>query len=188
MTLIREGRIELEFPKHWCVIKYDDSAAYRHHACRHLQGTKAVDIVALDPTPSRPCLYFIELKDFRGHAIENRLRLNPNKKQEQESVFHEIGEKVRDTLAGIIGALRVAGGDWPDCLAPIVAHVAGADREVAVVAWIEEDYASASVQRASLSTYDRELARKVRWLTTTYMVASIAINPLAPHGVVCRSS
>jgi hypothetical protein len=177
MPVIVEDRLELTFPDDWTVIKYDEDSAFLN-GLRRLQGSKAVDVIALAP---RGPLFLIEIKDFRGHAIENRGRL-------RGPLFRvEIPEKVRDTVAGVIGAFRMRGGDSPSRLWPVVNHLSAAERHVVVLAWIEEDHEGPlDRQKARASSYMKELGPPVRWLTQHVKVASTLLNPLADLGVGSR--
>src|SRR5699024_4440917 len=90
------------------------------------QGTKGIDFVGI----GMGGLYLFEVKDFRGYAAENAHR------QEVELPL-EVGLKVRDTVAGIIGAHGTApAAPW---IEQAIAVLAQRRRSVHVVAWIVED-------------------------------------------------
>src|SRR5580692_8886295 len=66
-----EGHLRFRFDSSWYAIKYDEHPDYRERIER-LDGTKAVDFVAVHRDSQ---LFLIEVKDFRGHRIENQPRL-----------------------------------------------------------------------------------------------------------------
>ena len=86
-----EGHLRFRFDDSWYAIKYDEHPDYRERIER-LDGTKAVDFVAVHRDSQ---LFLIEVKDFRGHRIENQPRLR------EGELAIEVGQKVRDTVAGI---------------------------------------------------------------------------------------
>ncbi len=90
-SIFQEGRQQFEFDDHWSVEKYDDAKFYRK-LCEQVVGTKAVDFVRLE---NREAVWFIELKDFRGHKIDNKHRWSAE-------LPGEFAQKIRDTLPGLI--------------------------------------------------------------------------------------
>lgn len=87
--IFQEQRLEFEFGKSWSVTKLDSNTFYREHM-EKLDGTKAVDFVG---TANNQDLYLIEVKDFRGHRIENKDRLQDGQ------LAIETGQKVRDSIS-----------------------------------------------------------------------------------------
>lgn len=118
------NKLVFEFPDEWEVLKYDEGGGFYKQFVAKCQGTKAVDFLILEQNRQ----LWIEVKNFRNYAEDNRLRLDPNEnnvpgltetknlvKQEeweqtvavtrkQSFITDEIAQKVRDTCAGIIGA------------------------------------------------------------------------------------
>jgi hypothetical protein len=184
VTVIVEQRLRFDFGRSWQVEKYDGHHAYRegiqrlqgtslcetcleHSRCPKCKtelgvgskavGTKAVDIVGR----YQGQLYLIEVKDFRRHRIENKRRV-----RDGELAF-EVGLKVRDTLAGLLGALhRRDAGDWSPLVAPIF------ERAPTVLLWLEEDLDEERVaQRGHPAlTVTDELRPRLRWLTSDVRV------------------
>lgn len=95
MTTIREKNLLFSFDDTWHAVKWDEHADYRNRIGK-LEPTKAVDIVAVHGGSHA---YFIEIKDFRGSHAE--------KKAVKEGLLTEIALKVRDTIAGVIGACHM---------------------------------------------------------------------------------
>jgi hypothetical protein len=180
VTTIVEGHLELEFDDTWVVVKWDDHRAFRAGIgtlCGPIsgagkqrdEGTKAVDILGVREAR----LYLIELKDFRGHRIESKQR-------QIDELPLEIGLKVRDSLAGMIGAAIFA--DEPT--SPFVLGLTCLGRLVQprVVALITEDANPAwnhPGKRAAVA-HERlqNLKRRLRWLTTKVSVLSPLDNTL----------
>lgn len=159
-----EGRLEFEFQEPpWQARKWDDTPSYRNHIGK-LTGTKATDFVAWRDSN----VLFIEVKDFRGHRIENKARLSDGE------LALEVAQKVRDTLAGIIGAHRMA-GDGADWTVP-VGSTANVKHGVQVVLWLEQD-APPKAPRGTLdrtrNTLEQLLKQQLRWLTTKVLVTSL---------------
>ena len=170
MISVEEGLLRFEFPDSWRVVKYDDPGSFYGRKMERLDGTKAVDILALSPDP---VLYFVEVKDFRGYRIENKPRRTG-------LLWNEVAQKVRDTLAGIVGAYRDP--NWTDDFAPFVRQLRRPAASIRIVAWIEDDgHANDLKRRAATDT--SMLKRKVRWLTPRAIVAGSYTGADALSGV-----
>ncbi len=165
-TVVDEGRLRFTFGDGWIVEKYDGHREYRNGIGK-LPGSKAVDVVASNPGQG---LLLIEVKDFRDHRIENKLRVG-------EDLATELGQKVRDSVAGMVGALRNSSepGQWQ----PHVGHLVDRNRDVRVLLWLEEDrpYPSAVEERnhkARQASLVKEIKKACRWLTPRAFVVSRA--------------
>lgn len=165
-----EGGLLLRFPANaWQVLKWDDDELFCERIAKLNgelsdtakgttipEGTKAVDFVALHPSHG---LYLIELKDFRGHAAANKHR------HERELPL-EIGLKVRDTIAGLVGACRVGAGNAR--VAPFASALVDRELPLQVVAWIAEDGAHPRQQKTRQARDQMRLTalrRSLAWLT-----------------------
>lgn len=134
-TSFAEGRVTFEFhAKH--VIKWDDEPAFID-GLRTMPSTKAVDFVvlALDDR-----VHLVEVKDFRGHRIENKRRLKDGPgARTSAGLAAEVAEKVRDTLAGMTWACR-RGLTNDRRLEPVVGALYRRDNpRVLVALWLDED-------------------------------------------------
>lgn len=89
MKSIRVESLRFDFPEGWQAEKYDESDFFKNQFQR-IQGTKAVDIFAVDP---KSCTWLIEVKDYRTHQ-----------RGKDEALPNEIALKMRDTLAGLAAA------------------------------------------------------------------------------------
>ena len=164
------------FGDSWTVaFKYDDTRFYRggperlkgdleersNNATKIVpQATRAVDIIGLHQQDG---VLLLEAKDFRGHRIENRNRL-------QGQVILEVALKTRDTVAGLVGAARSAVTEFPsgDLLAALQAG-----RNVTVVLWIEDDtFLDEQRTKAVLNQLNGVLKAKLAWLNVRTLVQS----------------
>ncbi len=90
MPTVTEGQLTFTFPDHWQASKLDGSSFYRHQFQQICTGTKAVDIVAVDP---QVCCWTMEAKDYRRHQRTRAI-----------SLAEEVSAKVRDSLAALAAA------------------------------------------------------------------------------------
>jgi hypothetical protein len=169
-------KIRFEFGDSWTVAeKWDDTRTFlsgiqRLNGELHDErtgevsrlGTKAVDIVGVRDGD----LYLIEVKDFRGHAIET------NRRQRHELPLL-IGGKVRDTVAGLVGASRL-GSDT--ALATCAKLLLDDRRRVYVIAWIADPALRPEEPIKQRAAWQKErsdqLKQRVSWLTRYVSVAS----------------
>jgi hypothetical protein len=93
VTTITEGALAFEFPNQWVASKYDDWIFFGKHF-KKLQGTKAVDIVAIHANQR---LWLIEIKDYRAEPRQKAIEF-----------AEEVALKARDTLAGLMAAQLLA--------------------------------------------------------------------------------
>ena len=116
--------IVFEFPDDWETLKYDQEGGFHDQFVKKCQGTKAIDFLVLENNRQ----LWIEVKNFRGDAAANQLRLSrtendvpglvDTKKYVEEKqwkdqitvsrkkvfIGDEMAQKVRDTCAGVLGA------------------------------------------------------------------------------------
>lgn len=183
-TRITEGRLAFDFDDDWTALKYDDSGCYRN-GIERLKGTlvdrrgsveksstKALDVAAC----KNGTLLFIEIKDFRGHRIENKYRVGDN-------LALEVALKVRDSIAGIAGCFCTGRNNE---VAAIRKTLGGSATDVHVILWLEEDsrFPSATAcnrHKGRQSALSKKLKQRCAWLTTKALVASLR-NPIAVQG------
>lgn len=166
-----EEHLRFRFDDSWLVIKYDEHRDYREWIER-LDETKAVDFVALQADSP---LFLIEVKDFRGHRIENRERLR------EGELAIEIGQKVRDTVAGIVGAYhRGNDEDWQRA----VQRMGCRETPVHVILWLEQDlpHGPRGRRQNQASVLIDALRRRLQWLTPRILVVSLRTGN-APDGL-----
>jgi hypothetical protein len=172
--------IRFTFDDSWSAVKWDDTDTYSLHIGR-LQGsghgTKAVDIIALcDGIP-----YLFEVKDFRGNAIAIA--------NLQRDLPLEIGFKVRDTAAGLVGAVA-RGVTGPPAI--WLEAVACNHNVVRVVAWIAEDAARPGEpehkRKARLSQRAASIAQRLAWLTERRRIlVEDPLREMSVRGVTAQS-
>jgi len=165
-TTIQEGALTFVFQDTWHVVKYDDEPFYLSKLQR-LKGTidgKQHDTVAVDILALRERLFaIVEVKDFRGHPIETKDRLISGE------LAKEVAFKVRDSLAGIVGAHRCKVDDakW----GPFAKSLTSRNKEVRILLWLEQDVPRTHLRlQQKLSTFTQKLKRECRWLTTKVLV------------------
>lgn len=124
-TIIVEGALELEIDSDH-VLKWDTHEAFEK-GLKPRSGTKAVDVCA-DIAGKGPA--YIELKDFRASAIQNKARLRTGE------LAVEVAAKVRDTLAGLVWA---CGRDLGEPFHESLTRSYLATPKPLVILWLEED-------------------------------------------------
>ncbi|MFA5204569.1 MAG: hypothetical protein WC708_09230 [Lentisphaeria bacterium] len=163
------------FGDQWLVaFKYDDTDFHQKEAIK-LQGriddiphsTKAVDVIGLHRVSG---LLFLEAKDFRGHRIANKPRV-------EGEVSVEVAIKTRDTVAALVGAARK----------PVTEFRSGEltaalerGKNVAVVLWLEDDtFRDVDRAKQKLSALNGVLKSKLSWLNVqTFVLTSAVPNRL----------
>ncbi len=164
-----------EFGDQWSTaFKYDDTAFYRREAIK-LQGdvdgvpqcSKAVDVVGLHELSG---LLILEAKDFRGHRIDNKPRI-------ESKVAVEVAIKVRDTIAALVGASRKPVDEFPS---EVLVAALQRGRDVTVVLWLEDDaFRHADRAKQMLSALNGVLKSKLAWLKVrTFVLSSNVANRL----------
>lgn len=150
----------------WVVLKYDEEPAYLERIAK-LQETKGVDFIGIHNRD----LYLVEVKDFRNYRVENQARLTNGE------LPIEIGQKVRDTIAGIIGAYRTSDSHKWEAFAKILT---ANTKTIRVVVWLEYDLPVNSKARnkvrASVGT--NIYKKRLNWLTSQVLVTNQSSNGL----------
>ncbi len=159
----------------WVVVKYDEHRDFLERIAK-LQGTKAVDFVALHNGEDGD-LYWIEVKDFRGYRIENRPRLSSGE------LALEVGRKVRDSVAGVAGAYS-SSGEWEEWK-PFMKAAWRRRCKIRVLLCLEEDDmpGPAARRQNAAQVQVRLLKETLRWLTARVCVIGQSIGGL-PDGLV----
>jgi hypothetical protein len=164
-----------EFGDEWSIaFKYDDSDFHQKEAAK-LQGmidgtphsTKAVDVVGLHNVSG---LLLLEAKDFRGHRIANKQRIN-------QEVSIEVAVKARDTLAALVGAARKPVTEFPSIQ---LAAALNKGNDVAVVLWLEDDtFSDERRTKVKLVT----LNQKLKVLLTSLNVRTFVLSSAVPNRI-----
>ena len=90
MPTITEQQLQFDFPNGWLASKFDQWSFYRNQFQNVCGGTKAVDLLAVEP---RVCLWSVEVKDYRQYRRTKTIDL-----------ADEIALKVRDSLSALVAA------------------------------------------------------------------------------------
>jgi hypothetical protein len=156
MTRIEEGDLVFEFGEKWQVFKLDEHRDYRERIAK-IDETKAVDFVGIF---NHEILYLIEVKDFRGHRIENIDRLFKAKLPSCQLVNGEcqldkgnlwlpieLAQKVRDSIACIIGNSHTSSEaqTWQP-YAKLICN-----QKIKVILWLEQDLPTNPIEKKKLS-------------------------------------
>lgn len=167
--VFEEGFFQFEFDDHWQVVKFDMHPGYRN-GIEKLDGTKAVDFAGVLDND----VYFIEVKDFRHYRIENEQRLIKG------DLPIELGQKVKDSVACVIGANRTASDltVWE----PFVQILSDRSKVIKIALWLEYDSPSYPAKRSKVqaSVQSNQFKSKLKWLTSQVLVVNLANNSL-PH-------
>lgn len=158
--------------RQWTVVKYDDHRDYREKIAK-LDGTKAVDFVGLHNGPDG-VLYWIEVKDFRGYRIQTKRRLSDG------GLATEVGQKVRDSIAGVIGAYCMS-GQW-ETWRPFVKAIWRRKCSTRVLLWLEEDNIPGPPgRRQNAAQVQAHLLReRLGWLKARVLVVSQSLGGCPP--------
>ena len=174
-TVLVEENLEFTFDATWSVLKWDGHDAYVN-GVQCVEPCKAADFCGLRERR----LYFIEVKDFRGHRIENKRRLQG---ASTEGLAHEVAQKVRDTVAGVVGARRIRQSE-AETWEPLGRALGDMKFAVHVVLWFEEDFPRSPVETQVLQD---NIKKKLRWLTTHVIVCCARDARSVPPGVSVRN-
>lgn len=171
------------FGDRWTVaFKYDATAFYREGPERLKgdlrkrsnnstkvvpQATRAVDVIGVHATDG---LLLLEAKDFRGFTAENEHRV-------KGEAALEVGLKVRDTIAALVGAARKPVDEFP---AEDVTAFLVQGRRVSVVLWLEDDtFCDERMAKSKLGILNGVLKTKLSWLNVqTFVLSSSVPNRL----------
>lgn len=157
-----EGTLAFTFDSEWdeSVVKFDEHRVYKKMA-DSLSGTKGVDFLGILNSE----IYLIEVKDFRGYRIENKTRIANG------DLSIEIGQKIRDTVACIVGSSRSSGNFevWQELCNILVDR----EKKVKVILWLEEDKPSRRKSQVSQNVLRNDLKQKLKWLAAKVDVRNL---------------
>lgn len=157
-----EEDIEFAFDGWDEIIPFDKTPDYKKLSDT-LPHSKGVDFLGV----YRNSVYFIEVKDFRAHRIENQYRLA----EKGSNLMIEVGQKVKSSLACISGGVRNSTNHekfWKS----ILQKISEKDIKVFIILWLEQDDAlikNSTMQaryKANISAYIQTLKTKFVWFTT----------------------
>ncbi len=163
MVQIQESNLTFNFDDSWkYVIKFDESIFYQKIMMKYLQESKAVDFVGI----KNNSLYFIEVK----HQENENTILNLDEK------FNKIGQKIRDSLALIIGinCIGKASEEFLEYKKILCCN----SPDIRIILWNENDWVqiAPSKTRKNSTPNNRltnRLKKKLLWLTNSVFINSI---------------
>jgi len=166
-TILEEDLL-FAFDASWQVCSHWDSEPVRLALLSQASGSHGVDLLGLREGPNGS-LYLIEVKDYR--TSEKQLSTREKLAEEGDPLADIVAGKVRDTVAGLVGAARVDRDEmWRACVKALI------EREVWVVLWLEhadlDAGSSTRKTRAGAVPILRRLKRRCRWLSAQVMVCS----------------
>ena len=173
--LIQEGNISFDFDEEvWShILKYDET--YDYKKIEKLDSSKAVDIIAIIQNKA---LVLFEIKDFRGHRIQTKPRVQNG----DDPLESEVALKVRDTIAGIIGAARNSTNHATD-FQTYARFFINKRKNIMVALCLEEDrgtiLGTKQLQRKKANSviFNQQLKKKLNWLTNRVFVMHALKNP-----------
>lgn len=165
----KQSRMRFEFDdEQWThLIKYDTQVD-----CKKLQtavqGTKGVDILGIF---QNEILLFIEATNYRDFPRPNL-----------ENLAHETAQKVRDTLAGIIGGARNSTHQLEEYKAYSL-YLQSNRKSIQIVLWFEEDPILTPKpilekrEKRAERNLENLLKKRLNWLTTKVYIINHKNNP-----------
>jgi hypothetical protein len=182
-----EEDLRFTFDDNWNVVKLDEHPFFRERLMP-MQLTRAVDFLALYRGSA---LYLLEVKDFRGSAIELK---NHEKMCSGDTLCFQVARKVKDSVACVAGAARcLSEGVWAQCADVIRSP----NSIVKVVFWMEFDLGRRGrgrnavwvEQETRLQALTRENALKaqLKWLTKQVSVSNQVLDIGTLPGVTVRN-
>jgi hypothetical protein len=167
-----EENLRFTFDDAWRVTRLDEHAFFKERLMP-MQLTGAVDFLGLR---EQSALYFIEVKDYRGSAIELK---NREKMCEGDTLFHQVARKSKDSVACVVGAARLLRDDFWLNSADVLRKPQSI---VKVVLWLEFDLERRGrgrnttwveqQARALATTKANVLKAALTWLTKQVLVTN----------------
>ena len=183
-----EGNLRFTFDDAWSVTKLDEDPFFQKRLMP-MQLTGAVDFLGLY---KHSAVYFIEVKDYRGSAIELE---NREKMCDGATLFHQVARKSKDSVACIVGAARLLRDDfWSRC-----ADVLRKPHSIVkVVFWLEFDFGRRGYghnptwieqqTRAIAMTKANSLKTALTWLTKEVLVTNQTLVTRELPGVTVENA
>lgn len=166
MSSFEESGIKFDFSSEdWQVVKYDDHLAHKK-VSKVVHPTKAVDFLGIYDNKK---LYFIEIKNYKGHTDDPETREVTSSGGEE--LMRRIAVKVRDSIASATNAARYSTNE-NEFFRRVNEIMLNDAEKVVVIAWIEFDEPNAKERKAKMSIWSQKLKQKLSWLHA----AKISIN------------
>jgi hypothetical protein len=149
----------------WWAIQYD---THKCHTSIKLENHKAIDILAIKDDKN---LFFFEMKGFRSQSyIANSKRIT-------EELPSEIAQKVRDSIAAMVG-YNLKLDEYADDIKQwktMLKLLSKTHKNIHIIAWVEPERQSISVnkRKTDLGILRDRLKQKLAWLTSSVQVMNI---------------
>lgn len=171
--IIQEGTLEFNFKdEDWTfVIKYDTSE--EHRRIERMDGSKAIDIMAKNTSNT---FILMEIKDFRGHAISTKHRLNPDAK---DPIEKELSLKLRNTIPGIVSGARNKGINQNNYI-DLLMSLSNIKKDVQFIFWFERDMEKSKNPKKRYSRKDpllQRIKKELSWLNIKVRIANSHDHP-----------
>lgn len=167
----REEDLDFCFDTTWSIARQWDKESVFLALRDWVPGSHGVDFIAV--RTGKPNLFLIEVKDYR--TSEDRGSTRDKVENSGEGLAELVGAKVRDTVAGLIGAARAARDpDWEHARLALAVE----QGDIWVVLWIEHAGLAGPTkvrrQRESVGTgvLQESVRRRIRWLHARALVCS----------------
>lgn len=179
MKRFEESGLVFEFDERWDVYQLDEEADYRQKICKQIPDTRCIDFIGYNR--AKKLLLFIEVKGFRGYGTKRNVQRLSG---EKDDITVEIAQKVKDSLAIIIGGARNS-TNLPDVWKEHVQHL-NKNGSLKVIAWVELDVSTDNMLRrakTNMSIRRKELRKRLTWLTSDVDIMNVSANDDALEGV-----
>lgn len=166
MKEFRESGLIFRFNDQWEIYQLDKETDYLAKICKQIPGTKSIDFIGYNATEH--ILLFIEVKSFRGYGNHTNMQRLDGK---HDDITTEVAQKVRDSLATIIGSARHS-TNLPEIWKKYVTHINN-NKSLKVIAWVELDVSIENLlARAKINMHTRrnELRKRLTWLTSDVQI------------------
>lgn len=183
MKIFTESNLNFSFDeKNWDILKYDEDLKYIKIK-NSLVGTKAIDFLGFYNTST---LVLIEIKGFRGYGSQKSV--NDRLAEGMEVLTTEVAQKVKDTVAAIVGISRNIQAQntiWEKAAKQIIHN-----KDLMIIAWIEEDLNSNALRarkKNEMSVRTDKLKNKLGWLTTNISIDNIKEQHFSFEGLTVNA-
>lgn len=109
------------------------------------------------------------MKNYRGYRIESKPKI--------EELDIIVAQKVRDTLAGVLGGVRNSTHKeevWRQHLA----HLSDKIKRLHIILWMEDDSPNPKRQKVFRDVLIQRLKKRLSWLSNRIIISDRDHNPL----------
>ncbi|MEZ4930548.1 MAG: hypothetical protein R2788_00215 [Saprospiraceae bacterium] len=170
-----ESELQFEFDdQQWGNLLEFDKTKDFQNAQEALPSTKGVDFIGIN---KEDALVFIEVKNFRGHRIENKPRIEDG----EDPLWMEVAQKMRDSISVIVGGSRNS-THQKETWTAYFDYLKSEEKTLHFVLWLEQDLPPTNFK--AKKKWDRNeyslrkrLKNSLRWLSSKVDIASMDNNP-----------